>query len=79
MMGVNFDEVFSSVVKMSSILVVLDLAASLDLENEQLYVKAAFLHGDLENELYMEQFESFVVKGSEHLVRKLGRSLYSLK
>jgi Reverse transcriptase (RNA-dependent DNA polymerase) len=63
MMGVNFDEVFSSVVKMSSILVVLDLATSLDLEIEQLYVKTAFLRGDFENELYMKQFESFVVKG----------------
>jgi len=44
--GVDFDEIFSPVVKMSSIRVVLGLAASLDLEIEQMDVKTAFLHGD---------------------------------
>jgi Reverse transcriptase (RNA-dependent DNA polymerase) len=53
--GVNFEEIFSPVVKMSSIQVVLSLAASLDLKIEQLDIKIAFLHGDLEEELYMEQ------------------------
>ena len=48
---------FSPVVKMSSIQVVLGLAASLDLEIEQLDVKTAFLHGDLDEEIYMEQPE----------------------
>ena len=51
--GVDFDEIFSPVVKMSSIRVVLGLVASLDLELEQLDVKTAFLHGDLEEEIYM--------------------------
>jgi Reverse transcriptase (RNA-dependent DNA polymerase) len=62
---------------MSSIRIVLGLAASLDLEIEQLDVKIACLH-DLEEELYMEQPEGFVVKGQEHLVCKL-RNLYGLK
>ena len=52
---------FSPVVKMSSIKVVLGLAASLDLEIEQLDVKTTFLHGDLEEEIYMEQPEGFEV------------------
>ena len=60
--GVDFDEIFSLVVKMSSIRVVLGLVASLDLELEQLYVKIAFLHGDLEEEIYMVQPEGFKVK-----------------
>jgi len=42
---------------MSSIQVVLGLAASLDLEVEQLDIKTTFLHGDLENEIYMKQHE----------------------
>ncbi|MCI50635.1 retrovirus-related pol polyprotein from transposon, partial [Trifolium medium] len=46
---------------MSSIRVVLDLAASLDLDVEQLDVKTVFLHGDLEEEIYMEQPEGFKV------------------
>jgi hypothetical protein len=68
--GVDFDEIFSPVVKMSSIRVVLSLAASLNDEVEQLDVKTAFLHGDLEEEIYMEQPEGFVVKGKEDMVCK---------
>ena len=52
--GIDFDEIFSPVVKMSSIRVVLGLAASLDLEIQQMDVKTTFLHGDLDKEIYME-------------------------
>ena len=77
--GIDFDEIFSPVVKMSSIRVVLGLVASLDLELEQLDVKTAFLHGDLKEEIYMDQPEGFKVKGKEHMVCKLKKSLYGLK
>ncbi|CAJ2658330.1 unnamed protein product [Trifolium pratense] len=77
--GIDFEEIFSPVVKMTSIRVVLGLAASLNLEVEQLDVKTAFLHGDLEEELYMEQPEGFEVKGKEELVCRLKKSLYGLK
>jgi len=53
--GINFDEIFSPVVKMSSIRVILTLVASLDLELEQMDVKAAFLHGDFDEEIYMDK------------------------
>ena len=77
--GIDFDEIFSPVVKMSSIRVVLGLAASLDLEIQQMDVKTAFLHGDLDKEIYMEQPEGFAVKGKEDYVCKLKKSLYGLK
>ena len=64
---------------MSSIRVVLGLVVSLDLELEQLDVKTAFLHGDLKKEIYMDQPEGFKVKGKEHMIYKLKKSLYSLK
>ena len=60
--GVDFDEIFSLVVKMSSIQIFLGLVTSLDLELEQLDVKTAFLHDDLEEEIYMVQPEGFKVK-----------------
>jgi len=77
--GIDFEEIFSPVVKMSSIRVVLGLAAVLDLEIEQLDVKTAFLHGELEEEIYMEQPEGFKVPGKEDLVCRLKKSLYGLK
>ena len=52
---IDFEEIFSPVVKMSSIRVVLGLVASMNLKIEQFDVKIAFLHGNLEEEIYMEQ------------------------
>ncbi|CAL2259645.1 unnamed protein product [Prunus armeniaca] len=75
----TYDLVNLPKVKMSSIRVVLGLATSLNLEIEQLDVKTAFLHGDLEEEIYMEQPEGFKVKGKEDLVCRLKKSLYGLK
>ncbi|GKV11817.1 hypothetical protein SLEP1_g23036 [Rubroshorea leprosula] len=77
--GIDNDEIFSPVVKMPSIRVILALAASLNLEIEQLDVKTAFLHGDLEEEIYMKQPEGFEVQGKKNLVFKLKKSLYGLK
>ena len=64
---------------MCSIQVIQGLIASMNLELEQLYVKTAFLHGDLDEEIFMEQLEGFKVKGKENMVCKLKKSLYGLK
>jgi hypothetical protein len=55
------------------------LLATFDLEVEQMDVKTMFLHGDLEEEIYMKQPKGFIVKGKKELVCKLKKSLYGLK
>ena len=61
---------------MTTIRVLLSLAGSHNLIIHQMDVKTTFLNGDLEEEIYMEQPDSFVVKGQEGKVLK---SLYGLK
>ncbi|KAH9291001.1 hypothetical protein KI387_044130 [Taxus chinensis] len=77
--GIEFDEIFSPVVKMTSIRTVLEIVAAEDLHLEQLDVKTVFVHGDLEEELYMQQPEGYEVKGKEEMVCKRKKSLYGLK
>ena len=77
--GIDYNEVFSPVVKHSSIRILLALVAQFDLELAQLDVKTTFLHGDLEEEIYMSQPHGFEVAGKENQVCKLKKSLYGLK
>ena len=77
--GVDFNDVFSPVVKHSSIRVLLALVAMFDLELEQLDVKTAFLHGELDEQIYMKQPEGFEVPEKEGQVCLLKKSLYGLK
>jgi hypothetical protein len=58
---------------------ILSIVASLNWEVHQMDVKSAFLHGDLQEELYMQQPSGFVQNGLVPLVCKLKKSLYGLK
>ena len=53
--GIEFGEIFSLVSKLTSIRFLLSIVAAFDLEVEQMDVKTTFLHGDLEEEIYMKQ------------------------
>ena len=53
--GVNFGDNFSPIAKLTSIRVLMSLAATFNLEIKQMDVKTTFLHGDLEEEIYMKQ------------------------
>ena len=52
--GIDFDEIFAPVVKMTSIRTVLSMVASMNLEFEQLDVLTTFLDSELEEEIYMQ-------------------------
>lgn len=77
--GIDYNEIFSPVVKHTSIRMLLSLVATEDLELEQLDVKTAFLHGDLEEDICMSQPRGFEVQGKEDHVCLLKKSLYGLK
>ena len=77
--GIDYHEVFSPVVKHKTIRVLLAMVSALDLEIEQLDVKTAFLHGNLEEQIYMSQLEGFLDSGKEDHVCLLKKSLYGLK
>jgi hypothetical protein len=77
--GIDYNDVFSPVVKHSSIRTLFNIVAMHDYELEQLDVKIAFLHGELEEDIYMDQLEGFVVPRKEDLVCRLKKSLYGLK
>ena len=51
--GIDFDEIFSPVVKMNSIRTILSLVVVEDFHLEQLDVKTIFLHGNLDEDIYM--------------------------
>ena len=50
-----------------------------NLEIHQMNVKATFLNGELDEEIYMEQPEGFIVLGNEKKMYRLVKSLYGLK
>ena len=76
--GIDYNETFSPVAKTNSICLVLSLAALHNWEVHQMDVKSAFLHGYLQEEIYMEQPPRYVQDNSS-LVYLLKKSLYGLK
>ncbi|GJS53994.1 retrotransposon protein, putative, ty1-copia subclass [Tanacetum coccineum] len=75
---IDYNEVFSPMVRHTSIRVILSLTACEDYELEQLDVKTAFLHGILEETIYMRQPPGFE-EGTGNKVCLLKKSLYGLK
>jgi len=76
---IGYKETFSPISKKDSLRIVMTLVAHYDLELHQMDVKTAFLNGDLEEEVYMDQPEGFVTTRKEKFVYKLKKSIYGLK
>ncbi|MCO5585663.1 hypothetical protein L7F22_039599 [Adiantum nelumboides] len=79
--GVNFDEIFLPMVKMTTLKTILGLVAIEDMELVQMDVKTAFFHGDLDEDVYMQQPEGFIEKDArcQELFCKLKKALHGLK
>ncbi|KAK2993389.1 hypothetical protein RJ640_000711 [Escallonia rubra] len=76
---IDFNETFSPVACMETIRTVLALVAQLGLLVFQQDVKSAFLNGELEEEVYVEQPQGYVIRGQEDKVFRVKKALYGLK
>ena len=77
--GVDYEETFVLVAKMNNIIIIISLAANLNRKLKQYEIKNAFLHGDLDEEIYMTVPLGFEEGYDTNKVCKLKKALYGLK
>ncbi|RVW38412.1 Retrovirus-related Pol polyprotein from transposon TNT 1-94 [Vitis vinifera] len=77
--GIDYTEVFAPVARWDTIRMVIALAARNGWSVYQLDVKSAFLHGELNEAVFIEQPQGYEKKNEEHKVYKLKKALYGLK
>jgi hypothetical protein len=76
--GIDYNEVFAPVARWDTIRIILALAAKENWKVFQLDVKSAFLHGELVEDIYVDQPLGYQ-KGSGNEVYKLRKALYGLR
>lgn len=77
--GMDYHDTFSPVAKLISLRLLISLAATFDWPLHQLDIKNAFLNGDLQEKVYIEQPPSFVAQGEYAKVCRQGKSLNGMK
>jgi hypothetical protein len=76
--GIDYEETFAPIARYTSIRTIIALAASMGWRLHQMDVKTTFLNGEIEEEVYIEQPNGFVLHEESHVCR-LKKALYGLK
>jgi len=77
--GIDYEEIFALVARYETIRAFLAGCVQEEMHVHQVDVMTAFVQGDLPDEIYMKQPETFEVQGQEEKVCLLKRPLYGLK
>ena len=77
--GVDYSEVFAPVARLDTIRLILAITAQKARPLYQLDVKSTFLHGDLNEEVYVEQPPGYEIKGEKHKAYRLQKAFNGLK
>ncbi len=77
--GIDYEETYSPVAKMTTVRAIIVMATTKGWSLHQMDVKNVFLHGDLQEEMYMEQPPGYVDQTHPNLVCRLKKALYGLK
>jgi len=77
--GIDFEETFAPLARLEAIRMFLALSSFQKFKVYQMDVKSTFLNGDLEEEVYIEQPDGFILGSDPKLVCKLNKALYGLK
>ncbi len=77
--GIDYEQTYNPVAKMTTIRAIITMAAAKGWSLHQMDVKNVFLHGDLQEEVYMEQPPCYVDQTRPNLVCRLKKALYGLK
>jgi hypothetical protein len=77
--GIDFEETFAPVARLEAIRMFLAFASFKNFKVYQMDVKSTFLNGYLEEEVYIEQPEGFLLSENEDYVCRLKKALYGLK
>ena len=77
--GVDYDEIFASVARYTSIKALISIAVEVGWKIHQMDAKTAFLNGIIQEEIYVAQPQGFEIHERESHVCRLKKALYGLK
>jgi hypothetical protein len=77
--GIDYEETFAHVARYTSIRAIISLVGSMGWKLHQMDVKTTFLNGEIEEEIYIEQPDGFIIHEKESHVCRLKKALYGLK